>query len=302
MFMPINASPHFLKAERNYLEAQTTQQKIIALKKMISLMPGHKGAENLRKNLKRRLARLKYVNEKESKKSGSKKGIRKEGFQVVMLGLTNSGKSSLLKAITNAEPKISDNLYTTKKPVLGTMQHQGVKAQVLDIPSVGGKDFDYGILHGSDCLLIVIDNLSDLEKLKDDRNKTSGKQIIVFNKVDSLNDKELRKLEETLKSRKMNYVLVSAKTGRGIDELKGKIMNEMGVIRVFMKEPGKEKSDKPAVLKSGATIFDVAESIFKGFSKQVKETRLTGPSGKFSNQRVGMSHLCKDMDIVEFKT
>jgi len=300
--MPINASPHFLNAEQAYLEAQTTQQRIIALKKMISLAPSHKGGENLRKNLKRRLARLKFTNEKESRKTAGKKGIRKEGFQVVLLGLTNSGKSSILKAITNADPIISENLFTTKEPTLGTLKYQGVKAQVVDIPSAGSKEFDYGILHGADCLLIVIDNLLDFEKLKEERDRTSGKQIIVVNKIDRLNNQELRKLEATLKSRKMNYVLLSTKDKTGIEELKRKIMNEMDVIRVFMKEPGKQKSDKPAVLKSGATIYDVAESIFKGFSKQVKETRLTGPSGKFSNQRVGMNHVCKDMDIVEFKT
>ena len=60
--MPINAHPDFLAAEKVYITAETKEQKINALKKMISHAPSHKGAENLRAQLKRRLAKLKYAN------------------------------------------------------------------------------------------------------------------------------------------------------------------------------------------------------------------------------------------------
>lgn len=76
----------------------------------------------------------------------------------------------------------------------------------------------------------------------------------------------------------------------------------MSVIRIYTKEPGKPVSQIPATLPEGSTIKDVAESILKGFSQKVKETRLTGPSSKFPNQRVGLSHILKDLDIVEFHT
>ena len=42
--MPINATPHYLKAEEEYLQAQTTEQKIICLKKMLAL--AQESAEN----------------------------------------------------------------------------------------------------------------------------------------------------------------------------------------------------------------------------------------------------------------
>ena len=75
----------------------------------------------------------------------------------------------------------------------------------------------------------------------------------------------------------------------------------MDSIRVYTKEPGKSPSQDPVVLQKNSTIKDVAESILKGFSKKVKEARVTGPSGKFPNQRVGLDHVLKDKDIVEFK-
>jgi hypothetical protein len=76
----------------------------------------------------------------------------------------------------------------------------------------------------------------------------------------------------------------------------------MHVIRVYTKEPGKSPSPIPVILKEGSTVRDVAESILKGFSQRVKETKITGPSSKFPNQIVGLNHVLKDKDIVEFKT
>jgi ribosome-interacting GTPase 1 len=80
--MPINASVHFERAQVEYEQARTTEQKIKCLKKMMALAPKHKGAENLRAQLKRRFAKLKYTKEKESRKAGStQKGIKKKQVQ-----------------------------------------------------------------------------------------------------------------------------------------------------------------------------------------------------------------------------
>ncbi len=62
--MPINAHPEYLQAEKEYHQAQTPKEQIEKLKKMISHAPSHKGAENLRAQLK---TRLKKFLEKEEK-------------------------------------------------------------------------------------------------------------------------------------------------------------------------------------------------------------------------------------------
>jgi len=38
------------------------------------------------------------------------------------------------------------------------------------------------------------------------------------------------------------------------------------------------------------------------FSNQIKETKIWGPSSKFSGQIIGLKHKLKDLDVVEFKT
>jgi len=96
--------------------------------------------------------------------------------------------------------------------------------------------------------------------------------------------------------------MVSSSTKEGLEDLKQKILETMNVIRVYTKEPGKPATKLPIVLPSRSTVKDVAEKIRHGFSKQIKETRLTGPSSKFSNQRVGLSHILKDKDRIEFRT
>lgn len=300
--MPINAGHEYFTAEGKYLAAQTLKEKIYWLEDMIKKAPKHKSSENFVAELKTRLKKFREKAEKAAKKSGGKKGIRKEGFQFVLLGKTNVGKSLLLSKLTHAFPSVSEFAFTTKTPNLGTFFYQGVRAQVIDLPSIGSEYFDIGIVNTADCLLVVLENLNDLLEIEKLLERIMGKKIVVINKSDLLDSGELRKLEAKIKSRKINGLIVSALSGFGISELKEKMFESMGVIRIYMKEPGKKASEEPVVLPLGANVRNVAESIRKGFALTVKETRLTGPSGKFPNQKVGLEHKLKDRDAVEFHT
>ncbi|MFH1801749.1 MAG: TGS domain-containing protein [archaeon] len=119
--------------------------------------------------------------------------------------------------------------------------------------------------------------------------------------------KKKRKITETMKSKKINFVIADLDKFREEDFqlLKEKIFETFDKIRVYTKEPGKplgEKSKKPIILNQGSVVFDVAEKILKGFSKNVKETKIWGPSSKFPGQVIGLKHKLKDLDVVEFKT
>jgi ribosome-interacting GTPase 1 len=71
---------------------------------------------------------------------------------------------------------------------------------------------------------------------------------------------------------------------------------------VYTKEPGKKATDEPMILKENSTVKNSAEKILKGMSKKIKQTRIWGPSSKFGGQSVGVEHILKDKDVVEFKT
>ena len=105
--MPINADHEYIAAEKRYLQAGSLEEKIACLEDLIRKAPSHKGAENLRAELRTRLKKLKQKLEKGKKTGKGKKGIRKEGYQVALVGKTNSGKSLLLRKLTNAKPRAS---------------------------------------------------------------------------------------------------------------------------------------------------------------------------------------------------
>lgn len=298
-----NQGPEYFAAEKRYLAAQTISEQVFWLREMLRNFKKHKGSEGMEANLKQRLKKCEEKQEK-AKKSGksSHKTIKKEGYQVVLVGFPNTGKSSLLAALTNARPLVSSIPFTTLSPEIGTLDHEGVKAQLIDLPAIGSDAFDIGIVNTADCILLVVSTLEEIEKIAPLLARASGSVLIAINKSDLLSENERRRLYERIKSKKLPALPVSALTGFNISELKERIVQDMHVIRVYTKEPGKSVARIPVVLPEGSTIADVAESIFKGFSAHVKETKLTGPSGKFPNQRVGLTHVVKDRDIVEFHT
>lgn len=295
--MPTNVTPQFQKAEQEYLQAETTEQKIHALKKMIALAPGHKGAENLRADLKRRLARLKYAQEKETKKkkSGRKEGIKKTGDALVALvGMANSGKSSLLAALTNASPKISPFPYTTSKPEQGVFDYGGCRIQIVDLPSLhGDAEIDseqLGIMRTADLIAIIAVSDDEINKIMEElkATRTNTMTLVIHNKTDIIPKVPIK-----------SEMSVSALTKQNIPELKEKIFSKLNLIRIFTKEPGKKKAELPVILKQNSTIRDFAEKIHKSFLEKFNYALVWGPSVKFQGQRCSLEHKLKDGDIVE---
>ncbi len=298
-----NQSPEYQKAHGKFISAKTDDERLEALEDMIKECPKHKSAENMLANLRTRYKKLKEKKEKGKKAGkGGKVGIKKEDMQAVIIGATNSGKSSLISKLTNAKPQISEIEFTTTYPMVGMMDYAGTNIQLIEIPAFESEYYDRGIVNSADTILILATNLNEIKKLEEGLEKAHGKKIMIINKTDELTENEKRKIFATLSSKKYNFVLISVKTGEGIERLKDKIFQSFDKIRVYTKEPGKEKSKKPVILNPNSTVKDIAEKILKGFSKKVKETRIWGPSSKFPGQKVGFQHHLKDLDVVEFKT
>lgn len=299
-----NQSPFYQKAEEKFLAAQTDEERLTYLEEMIRECPKHKSSEKMLANLKTRYIKLKkkIETEKKSKKSSRKIGIKKEDMQAVIVGKTKSGKSLLISILTNAKPEIADYGFTTKRPIIGMMDHKGVSIQMIEVPAIESEYYDRGIVNSADTILVLITDLSELPEIEKKIERATGKRIIVFSKIDLLSENEQRKISATLQSRKYNFILISARTKENIEQFKEKLFLSFGKIRVYTKEPGKIKSNKPIILFPESTVKHVAEKILKGFSSKVKETRIWGPSSKYSGQVVGLQHKMKDMDVVEFRT
>lgn len=308
--MPINVNdPEYVQAEKEFHESKNLENQLLALNKMISHAPSHKGAENLRQQLTTRRKKLEAQIERKKKIGKSTKvGIKKEDMQAVIIGKTNSGKSTLLNALTNASPKMSLNNFTTTESLIGMMPYSGTQIQLIEIPAIESENFDKGLANNADTILILITNLNEIKEIENKIEKSKGKRIIVFNKSDLLDENQKRKIFATLQSKKYNFIMISSIKeiqNNTLEELKKKLFESFEILRIFTKEPGKDldkSKQKPMILKPNSTVGNVAEKILKGFSKKVKETRIWGPSSKFGGQKVGLNHKLKDLDIVEFKT
>lgn len=169
--MPTNLPPEALVAEEKYSEATTLPEKIRTLQDFISKVPKHKGTEKLLSILKTRLAKLKDELEtsKKARRGGGRNiNIRKEGAaQVVLIGLTNCGRSSLLSKLTGANVKIADYPFTTKEPEVGMINYEGALIQLVEAPAIFENLTDniigppiFSIIRNADCIAVVID-LSD---------------------------------------------------------------------------------------------------------------------------------------------
>ncbi len=290
--MPVNAGPEYFLAEKKYLQARTKEEKILALEEMIRSLPKHKGAEHLLAQLKKRLANVK--SEKSGKMSAKPKfSIRKEGAaQICIFGLTQSGKSTLINSLTNVRTKVADHQYTTKTPVVGMMDYGDLQIQLIEIPSTFKSEF-FSSLHSADLLIMLIDStaneeqqIGELSKILRENNLDKKKTIVVRNKSSVC---------------KLNSICVDAKSGMGLDELKTEIWNNLNLIRVYTKSPGKGKDLPALALKNGSTVKEVAKQIHKDFLKTFKFARVFN-STKFSGQKVGLDYKVRDSDVVEIHT
>jgi len=282
--MPVNAGPEYFAAEKRYLDARTTEEKIKALEEMIRKLPKHKGSENLLAQLKHRLSRLKKESKTEKKKSVKSFTIEKLGCaRVCLLGVTKSGKSSLLKALTGKDVKISDKPYATTKPEVGMMDYEGLKIQIIEIPSTFEPKY-LGMLHTSELILCLIDSTQGEEQKKIlsemlNKRKLLAKIIFVATKSD-LEDGE-----------------ISAMTGEGIKELKEKIWKSLEMIKIYPKPTGKPL-DKPIALPVGSTVKDFIEGVGRSLLKSFKFARIFDKT-RFSGRKVGLNYELKNGDTVE---
>lgn len=213
------------------------------------------------------------------------KGIEKEVIlelkllaDVGLIGYPNVGKSTFLSKVTSAKPKIADYHFTTIVPNLGVVKTEyGDSFVIADIPGIiegASQGVGLGIqflrhiertrllLHfidvsGSEGRNPKEDFYTINEELKKYSEKLSTrKQIIVANKIDSMQNEEgFNELEKIAKKEKMELFKISAATGEGISELMQFISK---TLKELPKEDLIEVEEKVVyTLKEDRNLFDI---------------------------------------------
>jgi GTPase len=163
---------------------------------------------------------------------------------VGIIGLPNAGKSSLLAAITNANPKIANYQFTTLNPNLGVASYDDKEITIADIPGlIEGAHEGTGLgvqflKHIERCktLLHLIDiTNNDLEKsyyqVKNELKSYSPdllnkKELIVLNKIDLIDDELASEISEEF-SKKINAEILKLSTleKNSVSKIKAKLIS-----------------------------------------------------------------------------
>lgn len=325
--MPANLPPQYYELERAFKEEKDPHEKLRLAQELLRIMPKHKGTDKLHADLKRRLSKLNDELQQAKKKKGSGGApaydhVEREGAgQVALVGLPNTGKSTLLNLLTHAKSEVAEYPFSTLKPVVGMAQFEDAQIQLIDLPPIAAQytePWAYSLIRNADRLCVLLDlsanveegwleALSLLEAAKirivgGKRGEAFGpgtgahKALILGTKSDQANLESMAQFEMLL-AEEFQYLILNHKAP--LDDLKRALFELLDVVRIYSKEPGKPADlSKPFVLKRGSTTLDLVSAIHRDLVQRLKYACVWG-SAQFDGQRVPHDFVLQDKDIVE---
>lgn len=247
--------------------------RLVGLRKSLSRLgggigtrgPGETKLEMDRRVIHERIGQLKSELDKVVTHRELTRGQRKKtGVPVIaIVGYTNAGKSTLLNTLTGAGVLEEDKLFATLDPTVRSLELEGGQ-QVLVSDTVGFiSKLPHHLVEAfkstleeavyADIILHVVDSSNSAMDLQMhtvyetlSRLGVGDKPVITaFNKTDKTDG------EETVRDFKADYtVKISAKTGEGIEELKGIIGRVLRESRVYLDRLfGYDEAGKIAVVR-----------------------------------------------------
>jgi small GTP-binding protein len=301
--MPANLPPQYFDLTKKLKDAKEAEEKISILEEMLGSFPKHKGTEKMERDLKSKIAKLKKKTEIKNK--GKKiYTLKREGAgQIVILGPPNSGKTSLVNALTSANFKVADYPFTTTRAQPAMMPYQDILIQLVDTPPLT-KVFSPGwlkeILKNANGISVVFDlskkdlekEILEFEKILKNLELDKKKILFVGNKIDLGFNPLLTKTNYKWKR-------ISALKKNGLENLKEEFFKMLELVRVYSKKPA-EKPDltRPFTMKRGSCLINLVKEIHHDLSFEFKYARLF----KMNSQKpiiVGKDYLLEDGDILE---
>ncbi|MGB9894054.1 MAG: GTPase, partial [Candidatus Saccharicenans sp.] len=261
--MPANLPPEYFEVERTLRQARTAEEKIAIMEKLLSIIPRHKGTEKLVALYRSKIAKLKEeIEHRPAAKKGQLFRIEKSGAgQVIVIGPPNSGKSSLIRALTGVEVEVADFPFTTRIAAPYMMPFENIKIQLIDTPPITADYMESWLaemIKMAEAVLLAIDASSEeaFDNLEMMINRLKEKKIeLVSPKVSIapekfpflkralliLNKNDLAQSEKVIEELEIFFDLslekfsVSARTADGLAELRPKIYDLLQIVRVYSK-------------------------------------------------------------------
>ncbi|MBW2982098.1 50S ribosome-binding GTPase [Candidatus Woesearchaeota archaeon] len=206
--------------------------------------------------------------------------------------------NAILKEIYETGVRINQkkpDVRITKKPRGGIGIGATIKLTKIDKKTVTEIAREMKIAN-ADILIRTDINADELIDIIEG-NKKYTKALTIITKIDLVDETKLNEIKKKIKP----DVVVSAEKEIGIEELREKIYERMGFIRIFLKEVNKPADmEEPLIMFKGCTIKDVCEKLHRDFVDKFKFARVWGKSAKFDGQIFHkMDKELIDKDILE---
>ncbi|MEE8354472.1 MAG: GTPase [Candidatus Bathyarchaeia archaeon] len=172
--MPANLPPDAKAKWHEVTQTRNPETRLQLMGEFLSLVPKHKGTEKMCAQVKRQMAQLRDEIE-EKKKAAKRRGgpsyfVEKAGAaQVAVVGPTNAGRSSLLRAVTNSSVEPAPWPFSTRVPTPGMLPYKDIQFQLVEVPPIvegssEGRSDGFQVLsaaRNSDAIIIVVDLADD---------------------------------------------------------------------------------------------------------------------------------------------
>lgn len=125
--------------------------------------------------------------------------------------------------------------------------------------------------------------------------------IVVVNKIDLIDEADQKRIEDDLTKRfEMKPEMISAVSGYHMEELKDRVYDSLGFMRVYLKPvSGPADLEEPLIMRNGAKVEDVCRKLHREFYDKFRFARIWGTSVRHEAQRVGLAHTLADEDILQ---
>jgi ribosome-interacting GTPase 1 len=286
--------------------------------------------QEMKKKLERRAAELARILRVQASHHGHRDpfAVKKRGLaEVALVGVPNSGKSTVMRALTGADAAVADYPYTTLTPNIGMLNMGGFALEIVDLPPVSERPLDElsyaagfrGVLSSAGLLVLVIDLTADpesqLEIIRDRLHEVGVEPafaragpagapaefqakgtIVVATRGDLSDGGTIGELRGLVPEARV-FVHPFAATAKL--EVAEALCRFLGRIVVMARDPHSREEPLAYAIRSGGTVVDLAEEIHKELSRRAKRARVWGRSARFPGQEVGLAHRLEPGDVVE---
>ena len=292
---------------KDRLKGKVGDDRAKEIRQLLKEIPWNVGDyRRIKDGLRKELQEIEQV-EQAKKASRSRTKTKKTTPQFAVIGVTNSGKSTLINNLIGTSILVESYPFTTTEPQYGALEYEKISFQLVEIPALyegcwEGDKSTLGMIYSTDCLLIVGRSFEDFSlvlqelgkrnieligtRLEDGFIQTTPRKIPAF----LVYDKNI----ETMPSSHLKKI-----SSDDFEEIKKKMVELINPVRIFTMNTFNEIQEQPIVFYNNPiTVKDVILKVSKSKLDVFKDAVLLEGGSNGRRKRVGITYELADNDVI----